>query len=31
MLVSSNSMNVAKVSVRPIHQGLTARPLGVML
>ena len=30
MLVSSNSMKVAIVRVKPIHHGLTARPLGVI-
>src|SRR5580704_15092919 len=31
MLVSSSSMNVAKVNVSPIHHGFTARPLGVLV
>jgi len=30
MLVSSNSMKVAIVRVKPIHHGFTARPLGVI-
>ena len=31
MLVSSYSMNVAKVNVNLIHHGFTDRPLGVMV